>query len=88
MKYLHNAATLKLDMEKCIGCGICLQVCPHEVLELSQKKIQITDLDACMECGACVKNCPTFALTVNTGVGCAQAIINGMKSGGEASCDC
>ena len=48
----------------------------------------ITDKDLCMECGACVMNCEFGALSVNSGVGCAAAIINGMLTGTEPSCGC
>jgi hypothetical protein len=33
-------------------------------------------------------NCEFSAITVNPGVGCAAAIINGMLTGGAPSCDC
>jgi len=52
------------------------------------KKAAISDKDRCMECGACVRNCAFGAITVNAGVGCAAAIINGMITGGEPSCGC
>lgn len=68
-RYLDNVTTLILDPEKCIGCTLCTQVCPQQVLEMQQDKVVIVDLNACMECGACVNNCPTGALTVNPGVG-------------------
>jgi hypothetical protein len=41
-----------------------------------------------MECGACALNCDFGALAVNSGVGCAAAIINSMITGGKPSCDC
>jgi len=88
MKYLKNTATLKFDIEKCVGCGLCLAVCPHEVFVLEDGKARIIDLDACMECGACAGNCPVSALSVNSGVGCASGIINGLLNGsGDCSCD-
>ena len=86
MKHLKNVATLKLDTEKCVGCGQCLAVCPHEVFSLENSKAEIADLDACMECGACAKNCPAGALDVKPGVGCASGILSGMLRGGEACC--
>lgn len=88
LRYLENVATLKLDMEKCIGCGLCVEVCPHGVLIMDEKKAQIFDIDACIECGACAGNCPVEALDVAKGVGCASAIINGWLTGEEPSCDC
>jgi ferredoxin len=48
--YLKNVATLKLDGEKCIGCGMCLLVCPHAVLSLTNGKVDVVNRDACMEC--------------------------------------
>ncbi|OGC25492.1 ferredoxin [candidate division WOR-1 bacterium RIFOXYB2_FULL_42_35] len=86
--YLKNVATLKLDVTKCIGCNRCIEVCPHEVLVMEDKKAKIVTLDACMECGACAKNCPTKAITVKSGVGCAAGIINGILRGTEPTCDC
>lgn len=87
-KYLKNVTTLKLDQEKCTGCGKCIEVCPHQVFALSEGKSFITDKDRCMECGACVKNCPFHALEVKPGVGCAYAIIMGWLTGTEPSCEC
>lgn len=74
--YLKNVVTLKLDQKKCAGCAICLLVCPHAVLSLTNGKIEIANRDACMECGACARNCPAEALSVRSGVGCAAAVIN------------
>lgn len=75
LRYLENVVTLTLDADKCVGCGICSQVCPHGVLALENRKARIVDLNGCMECGACANNCPTGALGVTPGVGCASYII-------------
>ncbi len=87
-KYLKNVATLKLDAEKCKGCGMCVAVCPHGVLLMRDDKAVITDKDSCMECGACAKNCAFSAIEVRSGVGCAYAIIIGKLTGTEPRCDC
>ena len=87
-KYLKNVATLTYDISKCTGCGRCIEVCPHQVFQLHNNKSEIVDKDACIECGACVKNCPFDALSVQPGVGCAVAIINGWLTGSEPNCDC
>ena len=88
MKYLANVASIGIDAEKCTGCGMCLEVCPHNVFVLQHKKAVIIDKDGCMECGACAGNCAFGALSVNKGVGCAAAIINSIIYGGEPSCGC
>lgn len=75
-RYLENVTTLKLDQAGCIGCGRCLEVCPHQVFSLTERKASLQDLDACMECGACALNCPVKAISVESGVGCASGMIN------------
>jgi ferredoxin len=84
--YLSNVSTLALDQEKCVGCGSCLPVCPHQILFLDDGKIACLDHDACMECGACAMNCPTGAVSVEAGVGCAAAVIASALSGGKQVC--
>jgi len=86
LMYLKNVVTLGLDHKKCIGCGICLLVCPRAVLSLTNGKIEIANRDACMECGACSRNCPAEAIDVRAGVGCAAAVINSMLGRKKASC--
>ena len=88
MKYLKNVATLKYYPENCTGCGRCAEVCPHGVFEMMDKRAALTDKDNCMECGACRKNCSFGAISVDSGVGCAAAIINAMRTGGDPTCAC
>lgn len=85
-QYLKNVTTLKLDESKCTGCGTCVDVCPHRVLQLENGKAVIKVKDRCMECGACMQNCPFQAIEVHAGVGCAAAIIAGFFTGGEPTC--
>jgi NAD-dependent dihydropyrimidine dehydrogenase PreA subunit len=86
--YLRDVVTLELDAEKCIGCGMCVLVCPHDVFSLNNSRAAISCRDACMECGGCAKNCPTEAVTVDAGVGCAAAVINSLLGRESSSCCC
>jgi NAD-dependent dihydropyrimidine dehydrogenase PreA subunit len=74
-RYLHDATTLELKESACIGCGRCIEVCPHQVFILEDGGAHLADRDACMECGACQRNCPVNAIRVDAGVGCANGII-------------
>jgi ferredoxin len=88
LEYLKDVVTLKLDREKCVGCGMCLQVCPHAVMVKDNGAVTIGDRDGCMECGACAMNCPAEAITVQAGVGCAAAVINAALGRSSSSCCC
>lgn len=94
---LSERNTLAFNADACINCGMCSAVCPQGVFApgaRGMRRVQIVRADACMECGACQLNCPTSALKVDSGVGCAAAMINaalrGLKEpscgGPESSC--
>jgi NAD-dependent dihydropyrimidine dehydrogenase PreA subunit len=87
MKYLSDVTTLRLFDERCTGCGMCAMVCPHGVLVMDNGIARIVDRDACMECSACLRNCPEEAITVQPGVGCAQAVINTALGRSSTCCD-
>ena len=55
---------IKIDLEKCNSCGICVEVCPKNVLEISSGKLVVTDLINCSLCRACVEVCEREAIKV------------------------
>ncbi|MDH4123066.1 MAG: mercury methylation ferredoxin HgcB [Thermoplasmata archaeon] len=67
--------TLIYDPELCINCGLCSSVCPHGVFTEGDGKAVLSKYEECMECGACQINCPVGAIHVESGVGCAAAMI-------------
>ena len=81
--------TLEYDSDLCIGCAMCVAVCPHAVFSMCDRVARLDRPDSCMECGACQLNCPTAAIAVDSGVGCASAMIVAALTGkkqSEASC--
>jgi NAD-dependent dihydropyrimidine dehydrogenase PreA subunit len=85
--YLEN--TLVYNPELCNGCALCATVCPHAVFEMDGREAQLVRPQACMECGACQLNCITGAIAVESGVGCAAAMIRAALRGKkEATCGC
>ena len=87
----YTETTLKYFPERCINCKRCTQVCPHGVFAEGTECARLDLPAACMECGACAKNCPVQANEVQSGVGCAWAMISAAVRGkdmdsGECSC--
>ncbi|NIO04850.1 MAG: 4Fe-4S dicluster domain-containing protein [Proteobacteria bacterium] len=77
----YRSNTLQYDPEGCINCGICSVVCPHGVFATGDGVAQLVSPQACMECGACQLNCPAEAIQVESGVGCATAMIRAALTG-------
>lgn len=62
---------LTIDLQRCEGCGACVEVCPQGALYLVEGKAMV-DASLCDECkdlpasseAACVAACPTEAITL------------------------
>ena len=70
---------LVLSEEDCIGCGICVTVCPTNIkqekdinfdVDAESRAIAvdngqaIIDYELCKACGICTKSCPVDSLTI------------------------
>lgn len=44
--------------DKCVGCGRCIELCPHGALSFSPKKKIIADKNKCTKCFNCIDVCP------------------------------
>ncbi|KAG9393818.1 hypothetical protein J8273_4681 [Carpediemonas membranifera] len=53
-----------IDVEKCVGCGACVDTCPEEVFEMQDDKAVVINADACVECEACIEACPEEAISL------------------------
>lgn len=52
----------------CKGCGICISVCPKDVLAAGKDgKTYPAKPDECIGCLNCEYHCPDFAITVREG---------------------
>ena len=57
---------LKVDLDKCTGCGTCTFACPFGAIEVKDGKAHV--YDSCTDCGACVEQCPEGALFIGVRV--------------------
>lgn len=58
--------TVHADIDKCMGCATCVEVCPKGVYALrkvsGKQKSHVVNLAACEQCTACVKQCTCDAI--------------------------
>lgn len=67
MKYVYQ-----IDENRCKGCGLCVSVCPKDVLEIAEKvntkgyfpAFQARPED-CIFCATCCRMCPDVAITIS-----------------------
>ena len=55
--------SIKIINEKCVGCTLCVKVCPFAAITMVNKKAVI-DLDKCTLCSACVEACKFAAIEI------------------------
>lgn len=49
---------MRIDQDKCTGCGNCIYYCPMEAIYIDQKnnkKVAFINEDKCVECGLCIR---------------------------------
>lgn len=54
---------IKIDEEKCNGCGACAAACHEGAIEMVNGKAKLTREDYCDGLGDCLPSCPTGAIT-------------------------
>lgn len=58
---MRRAPQLQVFMERCIGCGRCVAVCPHQAQHLDGGERSF-ERELCVGCGACAEECFSGAL--------------------------
>ncbi len=77
---LRCFANISLDVNKCVLCALCADVCPLDLISLVPSEeaggpvgstTLLLDERACIRCGLCIERCPPDALSMSvwTGVG-------------------
>lgn len=54
---------IKIDEDKCNGCGLCIPDCPEGALQLIDGKARLISDLFCDGLGACIGNCPQGAIS-------------------------
>jgi len=80
--YISGVSTLKIDAEKCTGCGRCVESVPwrRDIHNHCARIMAIGQLHGMR--GLPLKTASFGALSVKNGVGCAVAMITGLMTKG------
>jgi len=55
---------IKIDEEKCNGCGLCIPSCPEGAIQIIDGKARLISDLFCDGLGACLGHCPQGAITI------------------------
>lgn len=55
---------IKIDEEKCNGCGLCIPNCPEGALQIIDGKVRLVSDLYCDGLGACIGHCPQGAIFI------------------------
>ena len=63
---------LSIDVDRCKGCGLCVDACPKHVLELDKSTINkngyhpvhLINEAECISCASCARMCPDLVFIV------------------------
>lgn len=77
--------SIKIDVNRCVGCSKCIEVCPGSLILKNEKgKAVIKYPKNCWGCAACLKECKVGAIKYYLGVdiggnGATMKIISGSE---------
>ena len=58
-----EAITSRIQLDKCVGCGLCTKVCPYNAISVDKEKKKAEVVEAaCAGCGTCGAECPFGAI--------------------------
>jgi heterodisulfide reductase subunit A len=56
--------TAQVDADSCIGCGLCVGLCPYHAIDKVEENKAKVNTALCEGCGLCAASCPTQSISV------------------------
>lgn len=78
---------LMIDKDRCKGCGLCVTVCPKQILYLDNSAVNalgyhpVAANDGCIACGFCSTICPDVVFAIYRDVKEGEAVGKGADEG-------
>ncbi|MEM4724754.1 MAG: 4Fe-4S dicluster domain-containing protein [Candidatus Hadarchaeum sp.] len=67
--YSPPGPVARVNERTCVGCGLCVEVCPYDAVELVKKRVlghekTVAQVNAarCMSCGVCAASCRSASI--------------------------
>ena len=86
----RDRGLLRVDMNECKGCGLCIEACPPKVISMGERlnhygyRTAMYAGTGCSGCGICFLVCPEpGAITVLRAVNCTGAAGRGVNTSGS-----
>ena len=75
----------QIDSAKCIGCDLCVRLCPTQALSMIRGIAVVTAPDMCAYSGICQEICPTQAISLTYEIVFSSGESRGGKSEHETT---
>lgn len=84
---LRCFANIQLDVNACVLCALCADVCPLDLISLVPSEevgaaaggtALLLNEDACIRCGLCIERCPPRALSMAVWEGIGVPMLEGI----------
>jgi 2-oxoglutarate ferredoxin oxidoreductase subunit delta len=91
----RDRGLMRVDVDECKGCGLCLEACPPKVVRLTERlnhygyKTAVYVGAGCTGCGICFMVCPEpGAITVLRATSLKTGEVHGLYAGVEGASRC